>query len=120
MRVLVVEDELPLAQNVASALREGPGLAVDCAEDGETGLALRRIAVMTSSFSIYTSEFIFSDVKQHGRFADFVGQPRGPSTHVDARSKDRGTSSKSETTSLKLGAKISEPARHILMDRLTA
>jgi DNA-binding response OmpR family regulator len=40
MRVLVIEDELRLAENVASALREGPGFAVDCAEDGETGLAL--------------------------------------------------------------------------------
>ena len=29
-----------LAENVAAALREGPGFAVDCAEDGETGLAL--------------------------------------------------------------------------------
>jgi DNA-binding response OmpR family regulator len=40
MRVLVIEDELRLAENVASALREGPGFAVDCAEDGETGIAL--------------------------------------------------------------------------------
>lgn len=40
MRVLVVEDEVRLAENVASALREGPGFAVDCAEDGETGAAL--------------------------------------------------------------------------------
>jgi DNA-binding response OmpR family regulator len=40
MRVLLIEDELRLAENVASALREGPGFAVDCAEDGETGAAL--------------------------------------------------------------------------------
>jgi DNA-binding response OmpR family regulator len=40
MRVLVVEDEVRLSENVASALREGPGYAVDCAEDGETGLHL--------------------------------------------------------------------------------
>jgi DNA-binding response OmpR family regulator len=40
MRVLVIEDELRLAENVASALRDGPGFAVDCAEDGETGIAL--------------------------------------------------------------------------------
>ena len=39
MRVLVVEDEVRLAENVASALREGPNFAVDCAEDGLTGLA---------------------------------------------------------------------------------
>lgn len=37
MRVLVVEDEVRLADNLAAALREGPGYAVDCAEDGETG-----------------------------------------------------------------------------------
>jgi two-component system response regulator PhoP len=35
MRVLVVEDEVRLADNLAAALREGPGFAVDCAEDGE-------------------------------------------------------------------------------------
>jgi DNA-binding response OmpR family regulator len=40
MRVLVIEDELRLAENVASALREGPGFAVDCAEDGVTGAML--------------------------------------------------------------------------------
>ena len=37
MRVLVVEDEARLAENLAAALREGPGFAVDCAEDGELG-----------------------------------------------------------------------------------
>ena len=40
MRVLLVEDEIRLAENIASALREGPGIAVDCAEDGEMGLDL--------------------------------------------------------------------------------
>src|SRR5271168_4433678 len=40
MRVLLVEDEVRLAENVASALREGPNFAVDCAEDGLTGLHL--------------------------------------------------------------------------------
>jgi two-component system response regulator PhoP len=37
MRVLLVEDEPRLAGNLAAALREGPGYAVDCALDGETG-----------------------------------------------------------------------------------
>lgn len=36
MRVLIVEDEQRLAENIAEALRE-VGLAVDCALDGETG-----------------------------------------------------------------------------------
>jgi two-component system response regulator PhoP len=40
MRVLLVEDEVRLAENVAAALREGPGYAVDHAEDGETGADL--------------------------------------------------------------------------------
>lgn len=40
MRVLLIEDEKRLAENVASALRDGPGYAVDYAEDGEIGLQL--------------------------------------------------------------------------------
>jgi two-component system response regulator PhoP len=37
MRMLLVEDEARLAENLAAALREGPGFAVDCAADGVTG-----------------------------------------------------------------------------------
>jgi two-component system response regulator PhoP len=37
MRVLLVEDEERLAENLAAALRDGPGLAVDWAADGEAG-----------------------------------------------------------------------------------
>jgi DNA-binding response OmpR family regulator len=40
MRVLVVEDERRLAENVARALRESAGYAVDVAGDGEQGLYL--------------------------------------------------------------------------------
>ena len=40
MRVLVVEDEKRLAENVARALRESAGYAVDIARDGEEGLYL--------------------------------------------------------------------------------
>lgn len=40
MRVLVVEDEARLAANVAQALRENAGYAVDTAADGEQGLFL--------------------------------------------------------------------------------
>jgi DNA-binding response OmpR family regulator len=40
MRVLLVEDEVRLSENVAAALREGPNYAVDRAEDGITGLHL--------------------------------------------------------------------------------
>jgi DNA-binding response OmpR family regulator len=38
MRVLVVEDERRLAENVADALRENSGYAVDIAANGESGL----------------------------------------------------------------------------------
>jgi two-component system response regulator PhoP len=38
MRVLVVEDERRLAENVANALRENSGYAVDIADNGESGL----------------------------------------------------------------------------------
>jgi len=37
MRVLLVEDEVRLADNLAAALRDGPGFAVDWAEDGQAG-----------------------------------------------------------------------------------
>lgn len=40
MRVLVVDDELRLAENVATAMREGAGYAVDVANDGEVALRL--------------------------------------------------------------------------------
>jgi DNA-binding response OmpR family regulator len=40
LRVLVVEDEKRLAENVARALRESAGYAVDIASDGEEGLYL--------------------------------------------------------------------------------
>ena len=40
MRVLVVEDEVRLAENIAAALREGAGYAVDSAFDGQEALLL--------------------------------------------------------------------------------
>lgn len=44
MRVLVVEDEVRLAQNMAAAFREGPGYAVDVCHDGEEALLLCEVA----------------------------------------------------------------------------
>lgn len=38
MRVLIIEDEKRLADNIARSLRESAGYAVDCAYDGEEGL----------------------------------------------------------------------------------
>jgi len=40
MRVLVIEDERRLAENIAGALKEGPGYAVDLAYDGAEGVYL--------------------------------------------------------------------------------
>ncbi len=40
MRVLIVEDEARLAKNIAQALRESAGYAVDIAPDGQEGLFL--------------------------------------------------------------------------------
>ena len=40
MRILVVEDETRLAENIAGALREGPGYAVDVTHDGEEAILL--------------------------------------------------------------------------------
>ena len=37
MRVLLVEDEVRLADNLSAALRDGPGFAIDWAADGEAG-----------------------------------------------------------------------------------
>ena len=49
MRVLVIEDEVRLAENIAAALREGAGFAVDCATDGETGWQLTRNAGLSGA-----------------------------------------------------------------------
>ncbi|HEX4155390.1 MAG TPA: response regulator transcription factor [Acidobacteriaceae bacterium] len=42
MRVLVVEDEIRLAHNIAIAMREGPGYAVDVSHDGSEALTLAK------------------------------------------------------------------------------
>jgi DNA-binding response OmpR family regulator len=44
MRVLLVEDEVRLAENIASGLREGPGYAVDIAHNGEDAIHLSSTA----------------------------------------------------------------------------
>ena len=44
MRVLVVEDEPRLAENIAAALREGPGYATDIANDGHDAVQLGQAA----------------------------------------------------------------------------
>ena len=44
MRVLVVEDEIRLADNIATAFRDGPGFAVDICHDGEEALLMCKTA----------------------------------------------------------------------------
>ncbi len=44
MRVLLVEDEARLAENLAAALRDGPGFAVDWAADGLSAMDYLRAA----------------------------------------------------------------------------
>jgi DNA-binding response OmpR family regulator len=44
MRVLLVEDEVRLASNVAAALRERCGYAVDCAESGSDSVSLMELS----------------------------------------------------------------------------
>lgn len=44
MRVLLVEDEVRLAENLAAALRDGAGFAVDWAADGQEGDEFARAA----------------------------------------------------------------------------
>jgi hypothetical protein len=51
MRVLLVEDEVRLADNLAAALRDGPGFAVDWAERRGGRRRLPATAATTSSFS---------------------------------------------------------------------
>lgn len=40
MRVLLIEDEVRLAENIATAMRDGPGFAVDCSHHGLDGYML--------------------------------------------------------------------------------
>ena len=40
MRILIVDDEVRLAENIATALRDSAGFAVDCVSNGVDGLAI--------------------------------------------------------------------------------
>ena len=40
MRILLIEDEVRLAKNIAAALRDGPGFAVDCSHHGVDGYTM--------------------------------------------------------------------------------
>jgi two-component system response regulator PhoP len=68
MRVLVVEDEHRLAENIARGLREGPGYAVDVTHDGEEAVHL----AMAGSYDLILLDLMLPglsgrDVLQHLR-----------------------------------------------------
>jgi two-component system response regulator PhoP len=44
LRVLVVEDEIRLSENIATAFRDGPGFAVDVCHDGDEALLMCKTA----------------------------------------------------------------------------
>jgi DNA-binding response OmpR family regulator len=60
MRVLVVEDEIRLAENIATGLREGPGFAVDVCHDGEEAI----IACDAADYDLVILDLMLP--KQHG------------------------------------------------------
>ena len=58
MRVLVVEDEIRLAENIANGLRDGPGYAVDVAYDGRDALHL----CLTASYDLLVLDLMIPKV----------------------------------------------------------
>ncbi len=72
MRVLVVEDERRLAENVARALRESAGYAVDIAGDGEQGLYLAEsgdydLIVLDLMLPKLTGRELLTRYRKHGK-----------------------------------------------------
>lgn len=59
MRVLVVEDEPRLAENIATALRDGPSYAVDVCHDGEEALLL----CATASYDLVLLDLMLPKVR---------------------------------------------------------
>ena len=76
MRVLVVEDERRLAENVARALRENAGYAVDIAGDGEEGLYLAE----SSSYDLMVLDLMLPKLDGPGLLAQY--RKKGHATPV--------------------------------------
>lgn len=61
MRVLVVEDETRLAENIAKGLREGPGYAVDVVHDGRDAIQL----CGTSNYDLIVLDLMIPGLSGH-------------------------------------------------------
>ena len=59
MRVLLIEDEIRLSENIAEALRDGPGYAVDISRDGAEGLLL----CQTASYDLVLLDLMLPGVR---------------------------------------------------------
>lgn len=72
MRILVIEDEKRLAENVARALRESAGYAVDVAADGEQGLYLAEsgeydLVVLDLMLPKLSGQDLLTRYRKHGK-----------------------------------------------------
>jgi DNA-binding response OmpR family regulator len=67
MRVLLVEDERRLAENVARSLREGAGYAVDIAEDGQQGLYMAE----SSAYDLLVLDLMLPKLDGHSLLVRF-------------------------------------------------
>jgi DNA-binding response OmpR family regulator len=76
LRVLVVEDERRLAENVARALRENAGYAVDIAGDGEEGLYLAE----SSAYDLMVLDLMLPKLDGPGLLAQY--RKKGHATPV--------------------------------------
>ena len=65
MRVLMVEDEPRLAENVARSLRESAGYAVDIAADGQEGLFLAE----SNAYDVMLLDLMLPKTGRHGAVA---------------------------------------------------
>src|SRR3984957_11931424 len=72
VRILVIEDEKRLAENVARALRESAGYAVDVAADGEQGLYLAEsgeydLVVLDLMLPKLSGQDLLTRYRKHGK-----------------------------------------------------
>src|SRR5579862_4250561 len=76
MRVLLVEDERRLAENIARSLREGAGYAVDVAADGAQGLYLAE----STAYDLVVLDLMLPKLDGHSLLVRF--RERGHATPV--------------------------------------